>query len=382
MQTWKWLYTPSRPFTWRFVRRVLLKAALLFVALNLLWAAADPLPALGRISLYNTLLPGRTRLPYGENPAEAFNLSLYSLDAMLAAHALADADEDAFRVLLMGDSSVWGILLEPEETLAGQLNAADLRAPDGRRVRVYNLGYPTMSLVKDLMLLDYGLRTQPDLVVWLFTLESFGGRAQLDSALVQNNAERVRRLIRTYGLDQNPDDPRLVEPGFWERTLVGQRRALADWLRLQLYGVMWALTGVDQHYPDDYTPRAVDLADDPTWHGLAEDQFSPQDLAFDVLRAGVERAGSMPILLVNEPIFISQGANSDLRYNAFYPRWAYDAYRAELHALSEAQGWPLLDLWDALPDVDCYTDSAVHLTPACSGQLADMVGAAIVQAAG
>jgi hypothetical protein len=380
MQTWKWLYTPARPFNWRFVRNVILKAALLFVALNLLWAAADP-SAPASLSLYNRLVEGRARLPYGENPDAAFNLSLYDLKAMFASHALAGAEDDEFRVLLIGDSSVWGILLEPQHTLAGQINAAGLRSADGRRVRAYNLGYPTMSLVKDLMLLDYSLRYQPDLIVWLFTLESFGQRAQLDSALVQNNADRVRRLIRAYTLNQDPDDPRLIDPSFWERTIVGQRRALADWLRLQLYGVMWALSGVDQHYPDDYTPRAVDLPDDPSWHGLTEDHFTPDDLAFDVLQAGVERAGATPLLLVNEPMFISQGANSDLRYNFFFPRWTYDAYRAQLHALGEEQGWPLLDLWDALPDVDCYTDSAVHLTPACSAQLAEMVGAAIVRVA-
>jgi len=381
MQTWKWLYAPRVPFNWRFVRNVIVKAALLFAALNLLWAAASATPALGRVSLYNTLLPGRARLPYGENPAASLNLSLYDLNALFASHALAGGDAGEFRVLLIGDSSVWGILLRPEETLAGQINAADLRAADGRPVRAYNLGYPTMSLVKDLLLLDEGLRYAPDLVVWLFTLESFGQAAQLESALVQNNAARVRRLIRAYDLDQNPDDPRLVTPDFWDRTIIGQRRPLADWLRLQLYGVAWALTGVDQDYPADYKPRAIDLPADPTWHGLSQADFTPADLAFDVLAAGVARAGTTPILLINEPIFISQGANSDLRYDAFYPRWAYDAYRAQLHARGDAAGWPLLDLWDALPAADCYTDSAVHLTPACSGRLAQMVGEAIRRAA-
>jgi hypothetical protein len=382
MTTWRWLYTADPPYRWRFVARVILKTAALFVALNLLCVLLDPLPTLGKLSAYNRLFAGRPRLPYGENPAVAYNLSLFQLDAMFAAHQVARSPRpDEFRVLLIGDSSVWGILLRPEETLAGQLNAAGLVTAAGRRVRVYNLGYPTMSLTKDLLLLDYAQRYRPDLIVWLFTLESFDQRAQLDPALLQHNAGPVRRLIRTYGLAQRTDDPRFVALSWWDKTLFGRRRALADLLRLQLYGVPWAVTGIDQEYRTDYTPRAVDLPADRTWHGLSEDLFAPADLAFDVLRAGVTLAGRTPVLLVNEPMLISGGANSDIRYNAFYPRWAYDAYRLWLHQESKRQGWALLDLWDALPDAACYTDSAVHLTPACSARLAALLGPQIARLA-
>ena len=31
----------------------------------------------------------------------------------------------------------------------------------GRQIRVYNLGYPTISLTKDLMVLDYALAISP-----------------------------------------------------------------------------------------------------------------------------------------------------------------------------------------------------------------------------
>ena len=41
---------------------------------------------------------------------------------------------------------------------------------------------------------------------------------------------------------EDPDDRRFVEPGFLERTIAGQRRALADLIRLQLYGFSWAAT--------------------------------------------------------------------------------------------------------------------------------------------
>ncbi|HML22415.1 MAG TPA: hypothetical protein PKD09_12250 [Aggregatilinea sp.] len=382
MQTWKWLTQPAKPYTWGFMARVVVKAAVLFALLNVIFALVNPLPTLGHISAYNTLLTGRERLPYGENPPASYNLSLYNLPAMVESLTVDTAPaDDEFRVLLLGDSSVWGILLEPQDTLAGQINRLDLRTADGRRVRAYNLGYPTMSLTKDLMLLDYALeQAHPDLIVWLFTLESFAPDAQLEPSFVQNNAERVQALIRRYDLSSDPGDPRFVEPDFWQSTIVGQRRALADLLRLQLYGVMWSLTGIDQEYPDDYTRRSVDLDADESWHTFETPQtFTADDLAFDALAAGAQRAGSIPVLFVNEPIFISQGENSDVRYNAFYPRWAYDSYRDVLAAQTDSAAWPpTLDLWDLLPDVECYTDSPVHLTLTCESQLATRVGEAIL----
>jgi len=299
---------------------------------------------------------------------------------MLASHTWAAADDDEFRMLVAGDSSVWGILLEPDDTLAGQINRLGLTA-DGRPVRAYNLGYPTMSLLKDLTLLDAALDREPppDLILWLLTLESFAARDQLDPALLQNNPDTVRDLIARFDLAQDADDPRFVEPDVWGETIVGRRRDLADLLRLQLYGAAWALTGVDQAY-GDYTPRSIDLSDDETWRGFAPGELARNDLALDVLRAGVARAGGVPVVLVNEPIFISDGANSDVRYNAFYPRWAYDAYRAWLADEAQSAGWTLLDLWDALPDAPCYTDSPVHLTPECSAALAQELRTAISDA--
>lgn len=381
MQTFKWLYSPS--FKWSFILNVIIRAALLFVILNVLFALLNPLPALGQISAYNILFRGRERLPYGENSNASYNLSLYQLDAMFKSHVVAEPPaDDEYRVLLIGDSATWGILLEPEDTLAGQINRGNYRTADGKRVRAYNLGYPTMSLTKDLLLLDYAKEYDPDLIIWLFTLESFGQAAQLDTAIVQNNPDPVRDLIEKYDLNQNTDDSRFVDPSFAEKTIVGQRRALADLLRLQFYGAAWAITGIDQEYPDDYTRLMIDLPEDDTWREYDPDTITPDDLAFDVLQAGVQMAGDTPILLINEPMFISQGENSNIRYNFFYSREIYDMYRQWLHQQQDEHGWQMLDLWDTIPDAECYTDSAVHLTPTCSAQLSEIVGQEIIEMAG
>jgi hypothetical protein len=388
MHTWKWLYNPETTFNWRFIRNVVIKTVILFVILNAAFALANPLPTLGHISIYNVLVPGRERLPYGENSAIAYNLSLYQLDAMFASHELDNADHDEYRVLLIGDSSVWGILLKPDETLAGWINAGNYQTTEGLPVRVYNLGYPTMSLTKDLMLLDYAMRYEPDMIVWLITLESFGEYAQLESAIVKNNPDHVKPLITAYELDQDVNDPRFSDESVWDKTIIKQRRALADLLRLQFYGVSWAVTGIDQEYRGDYQPRSVDLSNSEYWQDFRADEpytretFTVENLAFDVLIAGEELAGDTPMMFINEPIFISDGENSDVRYDAFFPRWAYDKYRVLLAEQAESYGWEILDLWDALPQVDCYTDSPVHLTSECSARLAEMVIEAINTMAG
>lgn len=366
----------------RFAANVVWKALLLFALFNLLFAAAYPMEALGRLSLYNRLFPGRERLPYGDNPAKAYNLSLYNLEAMFASHRLhaAQKSPDEYRVILIGDSSTWGFLLPPAETLAAHLNQPETRLPDGRRIQAYNLGYPVMSLTKDLLILDTAARYQPDLILWLVTLESFPKDKQLFPPLLQNNPQAVARLIQTYGLPLDPDDPGLVRRDFWQRTLVGSRRPLADLFRLQFYGTLWAATGIDQDIPQTYDPPQQDFEADLSFHNLPPPHLRLEDLAFETLQAGTAAADPAPVLIVNEPIFISRGVNSDLRYNFYYPRWAYDDYRRLLAELSAANGWRYRDFWNAIPSQE-FTNSAVHLSSRGSRQLAGLLREAILEIA-
>jgi len=356
------------------VRRIALKALLLFLLANFVFALGDPLPALGRISLYNRLFPGRLRLPYGDNPAQSYSLSLYNLDAMFASHEISAGSKPAgeFRVVLIGDSSTWGYLLPPDKTLAAQINAMRVTLPDGRRVRAYNLGYPVMSLTKDLLLLDYARRYDPDLIVWPVTLESFPADKQLFAPLLQNNPAAMRALIEKTGILLDPADPAFVRPGLLENTLIGKRRALADLVRLQLYGVMWAATGIDHAIPAEISPLQVDLEPDPRFHELQPPHLPESALAFDVLAAGMRLAGKTPVLIVNEPMFVSQGANSDTRYNFYYPRWAYDDYRHLLAEQCATEDWRCLDAWDAIPAVE-FTNTAVHMTPEGTRMLAEIL---------
>lgn len=363
----------------RFLRNVILKGLALFLIANALFAFTNPLPALGRVTIYNWLLPGRERLPYGDRPDLSYNLNLFSLDAMFASCEIAGGPKpaDEYRVALVGDSSTWGFLLHPQDTLSSMLNKRGLVTLDGKRVRFYNFGYPTLSLTKDLLMLSRAMGYKPDLIIWPVTLESFPAKNQLASAIVQHNPQAVRALIAAGNLNLDANSPQFANLTRWEQTLIGQRRAVADWLRLQLYGVLWAATGVDQYYPAEYDLPQRDLSAETSYYGQKPPMLDESLLAFDVLDAGVKLAGDVPVLLVNEPVFISDGQNSDIRYNFFYPRWAYDQYRQILSARAQANGWLYLDAWNLVPASE-FTNTAIHMSPAGESLLAQKIAEAIL----
>jgi hypothetical protein len=86
-------------------------------------------------------------------------------------------------------------------------------------------------------------------------------------------------------------------------------------------------------------------------------------MLFNALSAGLSMADPVPVLIVNEPIYIAAGRNSDIRYNDFYPRWAFDQYRERLTAKAEESQWNYLDLWDAVP-ASFFSDTSLHVSAA------------------
>jgi len=364
------------------IKRLLAKTLIL---LALLTFGLIPLikDDLGKVSLYNLFVPGRYRFPYGENPDQSFNMSLFNLEANFASHEVSDQrnSSNEFRVFLIGDSSVWGTLLKPEETLAGQLNNLGMHMPDGTPIRFFNLGYPTLSLAKDLLFLEESLEFQPDLIIWLLTLESFPDDKQLTSPIVSHNYHKFSSLINHYDIDLNSDDEIFSETTYLDQTLIGQQRNLADIFRLQFYGVMWGITGIDQHYPQDYEAAKRNFEEDTTFHDWDKGDIISDDLAYHLLNSGYKIAGKTPILLVNEPILISSGMNSDLRYNYYYPIWAYDQYRQNMQELSKENGWYYQDLWNLIAEEE-FTNTAIHFTPKGVGILSERISEMIMEQIG
>jgi len=367
---------------WAFLRNVIIKSVILFLLVNFIFALFFPLEGAGRISLYNHLFPGRERFPFGENPDKAYNLSLYNLDAMFASHRITGTPKkaDEFRVFVIGDSSVWGTLLKPEETLSARLDTLALTTSDGRKMRFFNFGYPTVSLTKDVMLLEKAMQYQPDLIIWLVTLEAFPWDKQYTSPLVENNIQTVQNSAELHGvnlplLSKQKD----VVPVVWDNTIVYRRRELADLIRLQFYGVLWAATEIDQEYFENYPPAQRDFEiEDLSFHDFTAGQMTRDDLAFQVLDWGSKVAGATPILVVNEPMLISTGENSEIRYNFFYTKWAYDQYREWLSERSKNSSWSYLDTWNLVPE-DEFTNSAIHLTPTGSWALAEEIAKTLLR---
>src|SRR5262245_1051948 len=149
-----------RPF------HVFIKALFLYALANLAFAYFSP--PIGKLSIYNWLVPGRERVPY-EREVEYYNIShtipVYEdMDAMYQSTTLSQRKQaDEYRIFLLGDSSAWGFQLRPEETLVGQLNALQLKTCDGKRIVAYNAAFPLPYVMKDLVIMDKVRQYQPDM---------------------------------------------------------------------------------------------------------------------------------------------------------------------------------------------------------------------------
>jgi len=320
------------------------------------------------LSFYNVVFPGRLRLPYGEQSSESYNLSLYNIPALMNSHVIARAKAaDEFRVLviairLRGDGS-WKTRIRCR---AHQRRAA--RHLERAAVVAYNLGYPIMSLTKDLLVLDAAMRCQPDLVVWPVTLESFPRQKAVGVAHRPEQPGARPGAHPAFQLQLDPRDARWVEPDFIGQTIVVSG---APW-RMRCGCSSMACRGRPRGLTRRFRPRSpppIDFDEDVRWQDFA----APAPLTIEpwllTRWRPASSGGGLPVLIVNEPMFISSGRNSHLRYNSLYPRWAYDAYRERLGAQARANGWRYLDLWDSVAPSE-FTNTPVHLTPKGSSQMA------------
>lgn len=98
----------------------------------------------------------------------------------------------------------------------------------------------------------------------------------------------------------------------------------------------------------------------------------------DVLDAAHTMMGDAKIVTVNEPIYISSGSNSEVRYNKLYPRWAYDRYREFMQGWMAENQYPYLDMWNVIPQEE-FSDFPVHLYPAGEQLLAESLAPEVLK---
>lgn len=367
--------------------RVLVKASVIFVAINLLYAYINP--PIGKLNAYNAVWPGRLRFPYAESPAFyplSYNAPVIEdFDAMFSAHIISAAPKgsDEFRVIILGDSATWGGHVGPNDMLASQLNRLNLTACDGNHIRVFDLGYPWPSLLRDILVLDWAKQYEPDLIIWPVTLHSFE-KKPMDRDFLVPHADRMEELVKIYNIDLPRAYSDIPQTTLWDKTIIGQRKHIKGVLLNQVFGPLWAATGVDNglDFGVNHPVYPQDMPEDISYMDYQTDKQAPvlvQSLMFDVLRAGHDIAGDIPIIVVNEPIFIITGRNNDLRYNELYPRWAYDAYRDALIKWMNIKGYAFFDYWNAVP-VEEFGNEVFHRDPRGELRFAQLLAPHIIEA--
>ena len=352
--------------------RVLVKALSLFVVINLVYGLINPQVA--QVSGYNAIFPGRTRLPFGVS-GDPYTITVDNVDVMFASHTIsASKASNEFRVVLIGDSSVWGENLGAYEVISEQWNKWNIQCGN-KIIKAYDLGYPHPSIIKDLVILDKVIEYDPDLIIWFVTLNSL--ISQRVNPFLTANHETVNRILDTYDIAfKGGRKLDRKEPGFFEKTLIGQRSNLARQIKLQMLGIIWTATGADTNTLSNDDLPDFDVGDDPRYQGMQPPDDLTSLLLFSALSAGHSIADPVPVLIVNEPVFVTSEADSLVRYNLTYPRWAYDQYRAAMTRQIQDAQWNYLDLWNAVPP-EYFSDAGLHLSAAGERLLIEQINPSV-----
>ena len=199
--------------------RVLVKGILLFLVFEL--ALFSLAPNLGFINVYALLGMERQRFPINTLDATDTPLDVDNLDAMVASHIVSRPKApNEFRVMILGDSAVWGLNLTLDQTLPSQIN--DLKLACGnKKVITYNLSFPRSSSTKDLMILDKVMQYKPDMILWLVTWYTLEPKTRDDHVLIAQNPEEFYKLGRRFDfLPKGYQPPTLLDKFFDQKRAV------------------------------------------------------------------------------------------------------------------------------------------------------------------
>ena len=359
------MFQPVNPF------RVLAKGVFLFLAAEFIFYGIHP--DLSRLNVYSFPALTRQRFPISGHPPEDAALNVEDLDAMFASHVISEPKmQNEYRVLFLGDSAVWGVNLTPVQTLPGQIDALGLKCGD-KSVYAYNLSFPAASATKDLMILDKAMKYQPDEIIWLITWYTLIPRMRTDHPLIGSNPDEYYKLADGFHfLPDNYGSPSLFTQ------ITDQNRTLFRILRYQLYNLDNLATGLDQ-IPSPPKRFPAQLSSDPTFERMMPPKLYVRDVSLDQVIDFYEIAGSVPVVLVNEPTkVLTDVPNSDIYYNAMYPRWIYDQYRQYMNKTAMENHWNYLDLWNVFPP-NHFTDTPLHLNPQAETELAKIIAPSLIK---
>jgi hypothetical protein len=344
--------------------RVTAKALILVVVFNfaLLATGWNPIRSLTTVNTWGLTGEGRARLVY---PSDFQNGQL-PLESLLAAHQLAytEKTDGEYRVLLLGESGVAGWGVRDEDTLAAQLTALGIQV-EGKKLAAYNLAYPQPSVARDLLILDAAMAYQPDLVIWFLTPSSLDNAPDIvgsNRVFFDLNRVRFEALIDRYepllGEWYAGHGPQLLtpEPAWQEYVAIRDQELLPIWINTLFYPFIDPDLAVsDRRIGSESIPEEARYTDDhPGFETMPNETWQ-------FLRAGCQHTleGGAQMLVVNEPMVIGSGPNSDVNYNMQYEQALYDRYHDVLGEFVAEYGIRYADLWEVIP-AERFTDTPLH----------------------
>jgi hypothetical protein len=338
--------------------RIFAKAIAIIVILNFAFilTGIDPVAAITRFNTWWLVGHGRLRLAY---PSD-FENGQIPIESLLAAHALAYTPKaaDEYRVIVLGSSGIMGWGLEDAETFVGQLNARAVWI-NNKRLVAYNLAYPYPHAARDAIILDAAMQYKPDLVIWIITAASLNNSTKAtdeNAVFYVINRDRLERLTSNFGLLAWFDARWPAKPAWQNWIALREQDMLPVWLKTLLYPFFEPdVRKTDRRIGDDPIPAKARIA---TGH----EGFTPMpNDTWQFLLLGqdiVNRAGAK-LLLVNEPMVIGSGENSNVNYNLSYERALYDSYRDILRDFTAQHNFLYADLWDLIGS-QYFTDTPLH----------------------
>ncbi len=347
--------------------RVFVKALILLIAFDLVQAALGLSSAIEHWPLYRAFTPPTARLGLALQIGDP---AWWSLDPLLDAHEIAQPKApDEYRVIFLGDSATFCLYCSERESIPQAFTNLGATI-GGKRVRAYNLAYPGSDWLKDILILKHALKYQPDAIVWLVTAKGSGDQPlpqEPEAHLITRlNAAELPALAREYGVD-TWETRRYADAGAWyQQSIWTYGGRLRDWLVLVARTLRNALVQPGQDLTQDYLIPGPPVSTQPIQAQAEINSSLPgygvmPNRQWALLRAGQQmaQAAQVPLLMVNEPIYIGSGENSDVNYNSFYERALYDRFRAALAAFTRQRALPYLDLWNMLPPED-FSNTSLH----------------------
>lgn len=347
--------------------RVMIKAIVLLIICDALLIALRVPDAMDRWSIYRVFTPPTSRLGLALQIGDP---AWWTLDPLLEAHEIAQPKApDEYRVIFLGDSATFCLYCPARESISQAFT--DLgETIDGKQVRAYNLAYPGSDWLKDILILQHALKFEPDAIVWLVTAKGSGDQPlpqEPEAHLITRiNAAELPALASEYNLDTWETRRYANADAWYQQSLWTHGGRLRDWLVLMARTLRSALIQPGKDLTGDYLFPGPPVTSQSIRASAEINSSLPgydvmPNRQWELLRAGrqMAREANVLLLIVNEPIYVGSGENSDINYNSFYERGLYDRFRTALAEFVAQHDLPYLDLWNMLPPED-FSNTSLH----------------------